>query len=65
MMKTDYRTIALAACAAVIVAAPIAYAQVATTLEQAELAGLTSEKKAEQLEGAYPGISTLWRDEAT
>jgi hypothetical protein len=25
----------------------------------------TSEKKAEQLEGAYPGISTLWRDEAT
>ena len=47
MMKTDYRTIALAACAAVIVAAPIAYAQVATTLEQAELAGLTSEKKAE------------------
>ena len=42
MMKTDHRTIALAACAAVIVAAPIAYAQVATTLEQAELAGLTS-----------------------
>src|SRR6516165_8409054 len=28
MMKTDHRTIALAACAAVIVAAPIAYAQV-------------------------------------
>jgi hypothetical protein len=47
MMKTGYRTIALAACAAVIVAAPIAYAQVATTLEQAELAGLTPEKKAE------------------
>ncbi len=47
MMKMDYRTVALAACAAVIVAAPIAYAQVATTLEQAELAGLTSEKKAE------------------
>jgi hypothetical protein len=32
MMKMDYRTVALAACAAVIVAAPIAYAQVATTL---------------------------------
>ena len=46
-MKTDYRTVALAACAAIVVVAPIAYAQVATTLEQAELAGLTPEKKAE------------------
>lgn len=46
-MKTDYRTVALTACAAIVVVAPIAYAQVATTLEQAELAGLTPEKKAE------------------
>jgi hypothetical protein len=46
-MKIDYRTVALAACAAVIMAAPIAYAQVATTLEQAELAGLAPDKKAE------------------
>ena len=46
-MKTDYRTVALTACAAIVVAAPIAYAQVATTLEQAELAGLSPEKKAE------------------
>ena len=46
-MKMKYRTVALAALAAVVVAAPIAYAQVATTLEQAELAGLSPEKKAE------------------
>ena len=46
-MKMNYRTVALAALAAVVVAAPIAYAQVATTLEQAELAGLSPEKKAE------------------
>ena len=46
-MKMNYRTVALAALTAVVVAAPIAYAQVATTLEQAELAGLSPEKKAE------------------
>jgi hypothetical protein len=46
-MKMDYRTVALAACTAVVLAAPIAYAQVATTLEQAELAGLSTEKRAE------------------
>ncbi|HME20074.1 MAG TPA: hypothetical protein VKI44_01690 [Acetobacteraceae bacterium] len=46
-MKVDYRTVALAASAAVVTAAPFAYAQVATTLEQAELAGLSPEKRAE------------------
>jgi hypothetical protein len=46
-MKMDCRTLALAAFGAVVMAAPIAHAQVATTLEQAELAGLTPEKRAE------------------
>jgi hypothetical protein len=46
-MNMDRGTFALAAFGAVVIAAPIAYAQVATTLEQAELAGLTSEKRAE------------------
>jgi hypothetical protein len=46
-MKMDYRTVAPTACAAAVVAVPTAYAQVATTLEQAELAGLSQEKKAE------------------
>ena len=46
-MRIDYRTAALAVCAIVVMAAPVAYAQVATTLEQAELAGLSPEKHAE------------------
>jgi hypothetical protein len=46
-MLTNYRTVVLAACAAIAMAAPIAYAQVATTLEQAELAGLSPDKRAE------------------
>jgi hypothetical protein len=46
-MKTDCRAIALAAFGVVVMAAPIAHALVATTLEQAELAGLTPEKRAE------------------
>ncbi len=46
-MRIDYRTAALTACAVVVIAAPIAYAQVATTLEQAELAGLSPDKRAE------------------
>ena len=46
-MRIDYRTAELAVCAIVVMAAPVAYAQVATTLEQAELAGLSPEKHAE------------------
>ena len=46
-MRIDHRTVALAACVFVVTATPIAHAQVATTLEQAELAGLTPAKRAE------------------
>ena len=46
-MKTGYRSVAMAALAAVVMAAPVAFAQVATTLEQAEIAGLSPQKKAE------------------
>ena len=47
MMKTNCRTLALATFGVIVLGAPIAYAQVATPLEQAELAGLTPEKRAE------------------
>lgn len=43
----NYRGAALAAFAVVVLVAPTARAQVATTLEQAELAGLSPEKRAE------------------
>jgi hypothetical protein len=46
-MKMNYRGVALAAFGIVTMGASVAYAQVATTLEQAELAGLTPEKRAE------------------
>jgi hypothetical protein len=46
-MRMNYRGAAVAAFAAVVMVAPTARAQVATTLEQAELAGLTPEKRAE------------------
>jgi hypothetical protein len=46
-MKMNYRGVALAAFGTVTMGASVAYAQVATTLEQAELAGLTPEKRAE------------------
>ncbi|HXA26960.1 MAG TPA: hypothetical protein VNW90_32105 [Acetobacteraceae bacterium] len=46
-MKINCRTLALAAFGVVVMGAPIAYAQVATALEQAELAGLSPEKRAE------------------
>jgi hypothetical protein len=46
-MKANCGTLALAALGIVVMGAPIAHAQVATTLEQAELAGLTPDKRAE------------------
>ena len=46
-MKANCGTLALAVLGIVVMGAPIAHAQVATTLEQAELAGLTPEKRAE------------------
>jgi hypothetical protein len=46
-MKMNCRGAALTAFGIVAMATSVAYAQVATTLEQAELAGLTPEKKAE------------------
>jgi hypothetical protein len=46
-MKMNCRGVALAAFGTVTMGASVAYAQVATTLEQAELAGLTPEKRAE------------------
>lgn len=48
---------ALTACAAVAMAVPIAYGQVATTLEQAELAGLSPERRAEVQARAVNGNS--------
>jgi hypothetical protein len=46
-MKTNCRGAALVAFGIVAMATTVAYAEVATTLEQAELAGLTPEKRAE------------------
>ena len=46
-MKSVTTKLALAACAVVVLGTPIAHAQVATTLEQAELAGLSQQKRAE------------------
>ena len=46
---------ALAACAAIASGTPIARAQVATSLEQAELAGLSAEKRAEVQSRAVNG----------
>lgn len=46
-MKTNCRGAALVAFGIVAMATSVAYAEVATTLEQAELAGLTPEKRAE------------------
>jgi hypothetical protein len=59
-MKTNYRAIAVAALMAVVVSAPIAYAQIATTLEQAELAGLSPEKKAEVQSRMGQGGQTVY-----
>ena len=46
-MKSYYKSMTLAAATIVLMGMPTAYAQVATTLEQAELAGLSPEKRAE------------------
>ena len=46
-MKSNYKSITLAAATIALMGMPAAYAQVATTLEQAELTGLSPEKRAE------------------
>ena|SRR5690348_859700 len=51
----QFRNKALLAAAFVVIAAPATYAQVATTLEQAELAGLSPEKRAEVQARAVDG----------
>jgi hypothetical protein len=53
-MINKYAVTALVACSALLT--NLAYAQIATTIEQAELAGLTPEKRAEVAERAkQPG----------
>lgn len=55
-MTNKYAAIAFVACSALL--ANVAYAQVATTIEQAELASLSTEKRAEVTERAkQPGQS--------
>ena len=58
-MKIHQTAIALATLATAILTAPIAYAQVATTLEQAELAGLSADKKAEVQQRLAQGGQTV------
>jgi hypothetical protein len=58
-MKMNYRAIVLATLAIVVMGVPIAFAQTATTLEQAELAGLTAEKKAEVQKRLAQGGQTV------
>ncbi len=52
------RTLLVAALAAM--GTPVAYAQVATTLEQAELAGLSAEKRAEVQSRLSQGGQTVY-----
>ena len=54
-MNTRNKTILAAAVATAALIAPAAFAQVATTLEQAELAGLSAEKRAEVQSRAVKG----------
>lgn len=53
----NYRTIALAACTAVLIGASVAHAQSPTALEQAELAGLSPEMRAQVQARAVGGNS--------
>jgi hypothetical protein len=54
-MNTHNKTIFAAAVATAALIAPAAFAQVSTTLEQAELAGLSPEKRAEVQSRAVNG----------
>jgi len=56
-MIPGYRTIALATCTAALIGASVAYAQSPTALEQAELAGLSPELRAQVQARAVGGNS--------
>jgi hypothetical protein len=53
----QHRRIALAACTAAVIGTTVAYAQAATRLEQAELAGLSPEMRAQVQARAVGGNS--------
>ena len=57
MMTRHCRTVVLTACAAVLIAVSVAYAQSPTALEQAELAGLSPEMRAQVQARAIGGNS--------
>lgn len=56
-MRLNYRTMALTACMAVLIGAPAAHAQSSTPLEQAELAGLSPDLRAQVQSRATGGNS--------
>ena len=56
-MTVNCRTLVLAACAAVLIGASAGYAQSPTPIEQAELAGLTPEMRAQVQARAVGGNS--------
>jgi hypothetical protein len=56
-MTLNCRTIVLTACAAVLIGISVAYAQAPTALEQAELAGLSPEMRAQVQARAIGGNS--------
>ena len=56
-MTLNCRTLALAACTAVLIGASAAYAQSSTAIEQAELAGLSPEMRAQVQARAVGGNS--------
>ena len=56
-MTTNCRTLALAACTAVLVGVSVVYAQSPTAIEQAELAGLSPEMRAQVQARAVGGNS--------
>ena len=58
-MKMRQRAVALATFATIVLGAPIAYAQAVTTLEQAEVAGLSAEKQAEVQQRLGQGGQTV------
>jgi hypothetical protein len=57
IMTLNCRTIVLTACAAVLIGVSVAYAQSPTALEQAELAGLSPEMRAQVQARAVGGNS--------
>ena len=56
-MTLNWKSIALAACTAAVLAAPAAYAQSPTALEQAELAGLSPDLRTQVQARAVGGNS--------